>query len=271
MVEENYTEDITTLSERELESVFQTVEPPACLLGGWAVHLHMNEDFRDITDREYIGSRDIDIGFHVDSNWSTNEIVDAPVGKSLTGIEALGYSRSRFGFVKTFNRETGEPIDEDEVQSVFPHQRFDVHIDIIPDTEELDTFEEEFGFRPPEEPLLRHAFENGAAEPLSSHRSWDLPEETLIADPDLLGAMKIRSAPLRDKDEKLVKDIADLHALLWYVRDYREMREDVRSWVSDEEIRTLVEYLNDQVYGAAANLLGVDHETVRSSIEQTGR
>lgn len=273
MVEENYTDDITSLSERELESVFQTVEPPACLLGGWAVHLHVNEAFQDTTGREYIGSRDIDIGFHVEPSWDENELVDAPVGKSLTGIEALGYTRARFGFLKTFDRETGEVISEDEVQSVLPHQRFDVHVDILPDTEKLDAFVEAFGFRPPDEQLLRHAFEDGAAGPLSVHRSWELPETILIVDPDLLGAMKIRSAPQRDKDEKLVKDVADLHALLWYVGDYHEMRTSVRSWVSESDIQDLMGHLSEQVYRAAANLLGsgVDHETVQDSIEQLGR
>ena len=43
MVEENYAEDITSLSERQLESVFQTVDPPTCLLGGWAVHLQAEQ------------------------------------------------------------------------------------------------------------------------------------------------------------------------------------------------------------------------------------
>jgi hypothetical protein len=51
MVAENYTDEITELSERELRGVFQTVEPQACLLGGWAVHIHVHAAFREATDR----------------------------------------------------------------------------------------------------------------------------------------------------------------------------------------------------------------------------
>jgi hypothetical protein len=41
-----------------------------------------------------------------------------------------------------------------------------------------------------------------------------------VAPVDLLGAMKVRAAPQRDKSHKLLKDLADLHALLWSVADY---------------------------------------------------
>jgi len=67
-----YAEAVTTLSENELQDVFSAAEPPICLLGGWAVHLHITDGFRDAHDRPYIGSRDIDLGIHVDPSWSTS-------------------------------------------------------------------------------------------------------------------------------------------------------------------------------------------------------
>ncbi len=70
MVRQYYADEITGISEEELRPLCQTVEPPACLLGGWAVHLHVNDGFRDAYGREYIGSRDVDLGFHVDPDWS---------------------------------------------------------------------------------------------------------------------------------------------------------------------------------------------------------
>lgn len=64
MVRQYYVPRITELSEQELQTVFNTVEPPAALLGGWAVHLHVNDSFQREYGREYIGSRDIDLGIH---------------------------------------------------------------------------------------------------------------------------------------------------------------------------------------------------------------
>lgn len=70
MVRQYYVDEITDISEQELRPLCQTVEPPACLLGGWAVHLHVNDGFRSEYGREYIGSRDVDLGFHVDRTGS---------------------------------------------------------------------------------------------------------------------------------------------------------------------------------------------------------
>lgn len=41
----HYTDEITTFSENELERLLGLAAPPVCLLGGWAVHLHVTEPF----------------------------------------------------------------------------------------------------------------------------------------------------------------------------------------------------------------------------------
>ena len=145
---------------------------------------------------------------------------------------------------------------------------FDLYLDVIPDTDDLDAFQDVFGFRPPAEPLLAHVFTDDAADPLTTVREWDVPADVQIADPALLAAMKIRSIPDRDRDQKRVKDVADLHALLWYVRAYREMRSDVRSWVTGADLDQLRDHVGDDVYVDAANLLQIDAELVRDSIAQ---
>ena len=93
-----YAEAVTGLSEGELQDVLRVAEPPVCLLGGWAVHLQVTEGFREAHGRDYIGSRDIDIGLHVDEDWTADDITDSPVGETLERVEEeLGYSRGRFG------------------------------------------------------------------------------------------------------------------------------------------------------------------------------
>jgi hypothetical protein len=268
MVRQYYVDEITNLSEQELHPVCETVEPPACLLGGWAVHLHVDQGFQDAYGRGYIGSRDIDIGFRVDPAWSEDDLPDTPVGRSLRNLEEQGYVPLSFRLVRYFDRETGDIITEEESKQLPPHQVFQMFLDVIPDTEDLDTFHDVFGFHPPAEPMLRPAFEEDAAEPITQYRAWDLPDTMLIADPDLLAAMKIRSIPLRDKDQKRVKDIADLHALLWYVTEYRDMKRSVVRRVTRDDLERMGTHLAKQGYEDAADLIGVDPELIQDSIEQ---
>lgn len=269
MIRQYYVEQVTRLSRWELESVFQIVEPPACLIGGWAVYFHVNNGFQREHGRGYIGSRDIDLGVHVDPRWTPTELPDKPVGKLLVRLEdELGYTRSRFGFLQYFHRESGDRLSEREANDYPMHEVFEVFVDVVPDTVELDAFEKAFGFRPPAEPLLTLAFERAAAEPLSSYVSWDVSNLILIAKPALVAAMKIRSIPHRDKSYKRVKDIADLHALLWYIRDYNEMRDDVFNYVSRADLQQLKKSVDTQLFEATANLLQIDSKIIRGSINR---
>ena len=224
-----YVETVTTLSEGELQEVFSAAEPPVCLLGGWAVHLQVTSGFQDAHNRPYIGSRDIDLGIHVNPSWSADELRNAPVATTLKRIETdLRYSRGRFGFYQQFHRESNDRLDEEAVRDLPAHNVFRVDIDIIPDTTALDAFQDVFGFRPPAEPLLEPVFETEEGEMLADYVDWEVPPEAHIAPADLLAAMKVRAFPDRDKSHKQLKDLADLHALLWYVTDYLSARRESR-------------------------------------------
>jgi hypothetical protein len=264
-----YAEAVTTLSETELQDVVAVAEPPACLLGGWAVHLHVTDGFQEAHGRPYIGSRDIDLGVHIDSEWSGTELDEAPVAKTLERIESeLGYHRGRFGFYQQFHRETGDRLTEDEARGQPPHNIFRVDIDIIPDTTALDEFQDAFGFRPPAEPLLAPVFRDGEGDALDKYVSWPAPEAALIAPAASLAAMKIRAFPERDKSHKQLKDLADLHALLWYTGDYGDMRSAVRDRVPDDDVDRFQQAVADTLYQQAGTLIGVDSTVVRQSIEQ---
>lgn len=263
-----YAEAVTRLSEGELRDVLSATEPPVCLLGGWAVHLHVTEGFRNAYDRPYIGSRDIDLGIHIDPGWSQEELAVSPVATTLARIETeLGYRRGRFGFYQEFHRETGARLDDEAARGKPPHNVFRLDIDIMPDTTELDGFEEAFGFRPPAEPLLEPVFTEDAGKPLAEYVEWDVPTPVRIAPVALLGAMKVRSAPQRDKSHKLLKDLADLHALLWYVTDYDEIRSAVQHRLTDEDRSQFVSIMTDDVYERSARLIDVDPTIVEQSIE----
>jgi hypothetical protein len=268
MVQQYYVDQVTDFSERELQSVAEAVETPFCLLGGWAVYCHVNNGFRDEHDRGYIGSRDIDLGLHIDPDWDAEELAESSIAQSLERIRELGYIESRFGFVQDFDRETGERISEEEAGDLSLHEVFQVYIDLIPDTVELDGFEEAFGFRPPAETLLKPVFEDDKFEVLDDYVSWSPPESAIIVKPELLAAMKIRALPDRDKSHKRVKDIADLHALLWYVKDYNEIKADVLEHVSDSDIEQLDAATDQGLYENAADLLQIDSQIIQASINR---
>lgn len=268
MVRQYYVPQVTELSEQELQTVFEAANPPVCLLGGWAVHLHVNPGFQSEHGRSYIGSRDIDIGVHINPDWSSNDFSEKPVSQSIEGIQRLGYTKSRFGFVQNFLRDTQERLSEEEARNYGMHEVFQVYVDIIPDTTELEVFQGEFGFKPPAEPLLRPVFSDGVGESLNEYVSWTAKENAFIVPSELLAAMKIRSLPDRDKSHKRVKDVADLHALLWYVKDYNQMKTEVLDYVSKSDLEQLESAVDDTVFENASQLLQVDQQVIRESIQR---
>jgi len=80
--------------------------------------------------------------------------------------------------------------------------------------------------------------------------------------------MKIRSLPDRDKSHKQVKDAADLHALLWYVKNYQEMKNAVKDIVTESNLETLENTIDQKVCEEAAQLLQINAETVSNSIQR---
>ena len=53
----------TETSYRYLKIVFSRLNEPIFILGGWAVFFTVNADYKRNVKRDYIGSRDIDLGF----------------------------------------------------------------------------------------------------------------------------------------------------------------------------------------------------------------
>jgi len=76
-------------SEEQLEKVFKQLKGPICLLGGWATYHIVNKNFEKANGRKYIGSRDIDIGFHIDKDWTEEQFRESAPFKT-TKDEVLG-------------------------------------------------------------------------------------------------------------------------------------------------------------------------------------
>lgn len=265
---QQYDPIVTELSEQELQAVFTVAEPPICLLGGWAVHLHATPKFENTHGRPYIGSRDIDLGVEIEPSWDASVIAEKPVAKTYSRIcDELEYTPSRFGFVQQFHRDRQERLSNDEARQVAQHNLFEVYIDFLSSTPDLDAFEDAFGFRPPDEPLLQHVFDGDGSDALSKYVSWNAESGQIVKAP-VLAAMKVRAFPERDKSHKQLKDIADLHTLLWYVSDYQEIVRETHCYLEQSDIQRFTDSVTDTLYMQSAQLINEDFETLQESVTQ---
>lgn len=198
------------ISERYLEKVFQLIKGNICLLGGWAVYHIVSKSFEKITGRKYIGSRDIDIGFHIDKKWSEEQLKKSEFCAAIEQIENMGFRSVSFRLVKDFSLETGRELTPTESRKLPQYQIFNLFVDPIVDYIH-SKIKSVLGFVPIDEPLLSLVF----AERLCTTASL-FGTKILLPKTHVLLAMKLNSVINRDQEHKRIKDIADIYVLLWY-------------------------------------------------------
>ena len=223
-----YEEFETKTSYKYLKEVIANLKEPICILGGWAVFFHANKRFQEAQGRPYLGSRDIDLGFHMVEG-ALKESALAQSIKILT--EKLKFKPLSFRLFKEVHTETEEEIQEGQI--VPAHFTFPMYVDLIVDNIP-ENFREIFGFDPIDEPLLKFAFGNKKNQLLVE----EFDRKLLLPKPELLLAMKIKSLPDRDKEHKRVKDICDTFALLWYSDiEHAEAKKKVLVFISEDDIK----------------------------------
>jgi hypothetical protein len=82
-----------TISENWLKEVF-SLDYEMCLIGGWAVYETVNRSYMEDMGRPYIGSRDIDVGFHIDPSWNLEQVKESDYLKFLRHLERKGEEAS---------------------------------------------------------------------------------------------------------------------------------------------------------------------------------
>ena len=53
-----YNENETDFSRNYLREILDGITQPPCLMGGWAVYHLVNDGFKQVTGRDYLGSKD---------------------------------------------------------------------------------------------------------------------------------------------------------------------------------------------------------------------
>lgn len=240
------------ISQSELGKVFSGIKG-LCLLGGWAVYITVNKSFSQSQGRNYVGSRDIDLGFHVDARWSESQLKDSLFATTVGHLEKMGFAPLNFRLVKYFHTETRKELSAQEARATPQHLMFDHYIDPIVDNMHPKT-KQVLGFVPIDEPLLSHVFSGGRYSTMNAFGgTFMLPK------PEVLLATKINSVPNRDKEHKRVKDVADIYALLWHSDEkLATLRAKLRRLVSPDRVSSVVSNLNDHDYAAASVSTGVE-------------
>ena len=248
----------TETSHKYLQTVIRALNEPICILGGWAVFYQVNKNFKEAQARDYLGSRDIDLGFHMDKTWSEKKLKESPLAKSLDILRReLGFNSVSFRLYKELDTETGEVVRKGKV--VPSYQRFMMYVDPIVDFIPPN-FKNLFGFNPIDEPLLKLVFEN------HEHRTEleEFDKKLLLPNSEILVATKINSIHGRDKKDKKLKDLCDLFALLWYSDEkHTNIKIKVKKILSKNDIKEKLSIITDEEIQAISPLVGHTEDEIK--------
>jgi hypothetical protein len=81
----------------------------------------------------------------------------------------------------------------------------------------------------------------------------------------------VRSTPDRDKNQKRVKDLADIHSLLWYVADIAEVIDEMALYLDSGDIERFDNSVSETLIDQAASLISVDFDVVQASTNSLTR
>lgn len=250
------------ISKRYLQEVITALRDPVVILGGWATFFLVKDRYRETTGRTYIGSRDIDIGFHIEDKADLTDSHFAHSYYILT--ERLGFRPLAFRLFKEIHIDTGEGLSSDKAKNLPSHLIFPIYVDMVVDFISSG-FREHFGFTPVDEPLLTSVFNN--EDDRVEVKEFD--SKLWLPSPELLLSMKIKSCPNRDKGHKRVKDICDISSLLLFsTTELNRVSERLRNALNSEMIMKFNASISTPDLRSAADILGLDFSTVENIIQR---
>ncbi len=231
----------TEISELHLGKVLKKVRGDVCLLGGWATFQIVGKNFENTHGVGYTGSRDIDLGFHVDRNWTDEQLRASDLPAAMGVLESMGFWPLSFRFAKDFESETRRELSPEESAKLPRHEIFQLYVDPIVDHIHPN-IKSILGFIPIDEPLLSLVLSDGLGTTVKSFGT-----RVLLPQPHVLVAMKLNSVPNRDKEHKRIKDIADLYSLLWFSDvATSQIKEDLFSIYPRERAQEVVRGFNEE-------------------------
>ncbi len=260
-----YPEFETRTSYKYLKQVISALEEPICILGGWAVFLHVNKNFQNVQGRPYLGSRYIDLGFHLDKHATIEQMKNSALAKSLDILQdKLKFKSVSFRLLKEVHTETEEEIEEGKI--IPAHFIFPMYVDALVDN--IPTkFKDVFRFQPVDELLLRFAFEDGKCRT----ELKEFNKKLWLPKPELLLATKLNALKMRDKEHKKIKDLCDIFALLWYSKEKpHELKKKVTQFLLSKNVSKIISTIDETDYQKASVQLNHTPQEIKRVIGLLG-
>ncbi|MEK6935950.1 MAG: hypothetical protein AABW67_04115, partial [Nanoarchaeota archaeon] len=224
--------------------------------------LQVNKNFEKAQGRPYIGSRDIDLGFHLDKNANIEQMKNSALSLSLDILQnQLKFESVSFRLLKEIHTETEEEISPGKI--IPAHFIFPMYVDVLVDNIP-EKFRDTFHFQPADEPLLSFVFENSKYrdEPREFNKKLWLPK------PELLLATKLKAITLRDKEHKKIKDLCDIFALLWYSKEHpQELQKKILQFLKIQDIKKIIKEITSEDYQKVGVQLTHSPEEIKRVIE----
>jgi hypothetical protein len=216
-----------------------------------------------VNGRNYIGSRDIDLGFHIDPRWSTEELQKSAFAKSTKILTERGFFGVSSRFVKYYDINTKKELTEEESRRRPLYDMFQLYVDTMGDNTHADAHKV-LGFPLLDEPLLSHVFVDGRFVIVTG-----LGGKFTLPTPETLISMKLKSVPGRTKDDKRIKDIADIFALLWYSDvEFVELQRRVQQILGVKYVSEVVSNFIKDDYLAVSKAIGVKPEDISKVVNE---
>ena len=96
----------TEISHDTLSKVVSALPAPVCLLGGWAVYYTVNANYSASTGNSYHGSKDIDLGFHLEDDATDKLLRESALARSIKSLRGMGFRSMSVRMFKEYHRET---------------------------------------------------------------------------------------------------------------------------------------------------------------------
>lgn len=243
----------TGVALEALEAISTVLPEPFLLVGGWAVYLTVNESYGKRHGVSYLGSRDIDVCFHIDPKQDIGSLRNSTFAQALEVVRREGYSpHGSYRFCKMIRRDDGAVITEEEARALALHELTYLYVDMMVDHIH-PLHKEVFRCEPIDEPIAATIFAEGSMS-VRELRGFQVH----IPDPPLLLATKLCSIPNRQKDDKLWKDACDIYAIIWHSPEkFSSVLNKVKKhWPS--ECAKAHSIITKEVAVRAAHHLGID-------------
>lgn len=249
-----------------LGDLSRSLPEPFLLMGGWAVYLTVNESFSKMHGSSYLGSRDIDICFHVDPGQTVEALSTSTFAQALSIVKQAGYTpHGSYRFCKMIRRVDGAVLTEEAAKRYPLHEIAYLYVDMMVDNVHPQ-HKHVFRCDPLDEPMAARMFEDGD----SVKQSFG-DFEVYIPAPASLLATKLRSIPKRQRDDKLWKDACDIYSIIWHSsEDYSSIITKVRKEHPDDCAKARRAMTEDVVTRAAYHV-GIDSSEFASVVDLLDR